>query len=343
MEPPTLLELALRAIAQHIFCFYNSALLDEGSLPDAFQHLLHRFDVAHAQGLRDGDYLHDIFKHHLTGLGTAKPLATVYAQLLWGHKHAWTPREIEYFGLSGLVAADLGTSMDPDHTPATTTIDDESAVTEVDQTFASSRRVLEIPPTDPTVAIQNLTVVTKCLEPLTNAFAHALADILLRYDRLVEVRLVSCLLGPAGVVLLAASAATSTSLRVLDLSNDWTEHDASCDNVVGSHGAIAVATAISTSPSLTKVALNGTRLGYKGGRALAAAIAHSRSLRCLHLRRCKSVARAAAALLAAYDASHSLVDLDMEWCRLPAGLGVQLFDLRVQRQAVAPEAATTTK
>ncbi|EQC34106.1 hypothetical protein SDRG_08315 [Saprolegnia diclina VS20] len=342
MEPPvpTLLELALRAIANNIFCFYNSALLDEGSLPDAFQHLLHRFDVAHAQGLRDGNYLRDICKRQVTKLGAFKMLATIYEQLLWGPKHSWTPDEIEYFGLSGLVAIGLATSVNP--SPASATAhDDDGAMIEVDQTFASDRRVLDIPITEPTVTVQTMTVVAKSLEPLTNVFAHAIADILLRYDQLVEIRLVSCLLGPAGVVLLAASAATSKSLRVLDLSNDWTEHDASCDNVVGSHGAIAVASAISTAPSLTKVALNGTRLGYKGGCALAVAIGHSRSLRCLHLRRCQSVARAAPALLAAYNASPSLADLDMEWCRLPAGLGVQLLDLRGRRQASAPETAAT--
>ncbi|ETW01037.1 hypothetical protein H310_06668 [Aphanomyces invadans] len=341
----TLTGLCLEAIARHIFQFYNSRLLDrmDSTTAAMCQSLLHSFDVSILERLRDDAKFPATILASLPRKPSKSSLGHEhrFGELLFLEKHCLSARDIDRFGLAFVQAKARTSTALPESPDAT-----EPAEV-VDQTFSTSPKEFAFPlpeehqedadpsPTkDNTNSARPLTAIAKRGMPLTNFGAHAIADLLQRFDRIERLSLVSCCIGTAGAVVLSLAIAHVKWLKVLDLSNDWTSDCGSCpySNQIGDDGAMALSCALRTNASVVKVVLSGNPIGPRGGYALADIVRCSNTLQVLHLKQTK-IKQAATALVRAYQDSTSLRDLDLEWCRLPPGIGIHLNHVRISRNS----------
>ncbi|ETL50379.1 hypothetical protein L916_00365 [Phytophthora nicotianae] len=170
--------------------------------------------------------------------------------------------------------------------------------------------------------------------PVASVGCGIIADKLQHSSSVVKLRLNHCQITDAGAILLASGVRLTTTLQLLDLSNDdtdcWGEDD--LDNEIGADGVQAIALALAENRSIKQVHLSGNPVGTKGAIAVASMLRSNVTLERLYLDR-TAVQDGAESLIDAFQESKSLNRLSMLWCSLRPEIGAKLTSIQATKTA----------
>ncbi|KAG3109770.1 hypothetical protein PI124_g8709 [Phytophthora idaei] len=170
--------------------------------------------------------------------------------------------------------------------------------------------------------------------PIASVGCGIIADKLQHSSSIVKLRLNHCHITDAGAILLATGIRLTTTLQLLDLSNDEAAFRGkeSMDNEIGANGVQAIALALVGNRSVKQVDLSRNPVGSRGAIALASMLQSNVTLERLNLDR-TLVQGGAERLIDAFQASKSLNRLSMLWCSLRPEVGATLASVQAAKTA----------
>ncbi|KAI9988551.1 hypothetical protein PInf_021988 [Phytophthora infestans] len=167
--------------------------------------------------------------------------------------------------------------------------------------------------------------------PIASVGCGIIADKLQHSSSIVKLRLNHCQITDAGAILLASIIRLTTTLQVLDLSNDEAAFgDEAMDNEIGTKGVQAIALALVENRSVKQVDLSRNPVGSRGAIALASMLQTNVTLERICLDR-TLVQDGAQSLIDAFQASKSLNILSMLWCSLRPEVGAKLASVQAAK------------